>query len=239
MYEEIYSLNFIYSFLLSSFFLLITVIFSFSVDLKLFNKKKINFSYYKPIIIFFLVFCFYSFFFNLFIIIDYDILSYVFLITFLLKVLYIIKKHRFLLNKLNLKFFSEKKIIFIFFIIFYLISILPMSDADSIVIFQNIPAVILNEGFQNFNLARDIEFILFSNTETLLLISSILKSDSFGAQLNLISLVFLITLTYRENKNFLLIVLSSPLIIYFVSAQKLQLFFGILYLLLFLLIHKK
>ena len=77
-----------------------------------------------------------------------------------------------------------------------------MSDADSIVVFQNIPTTIFSEGFKNFNFSRDIEFVVFSNTETLLLISSILKSDNFGAQLNLISLFFLIFLTYKENKIF-------------------------------------
>ena len=114
-----------------------------------------------------------------------------------------------------------------------------MSDADSIAIFQNLSSVIYNEGLETINLAKDIEFTVFSNTETLLILSSIMKSDNFGGQLNLISLIFLISLTYKYNKNFLLLIFSSPLIIYFISAQKLQLFFAVLYLLLFVLIHKK
>ena len=108
-----------------------------------------------------------------------------------------------------------------------------MSDADSIAVFQNIPATIYTEGLEKFNLAKDIEFTVFSNTETLLLLSSIIKSDSFGAQLNLISLFFLIFLTYENNKNFLLLIFSSPLIIYFVSAQKLQLFWSFV----FIIVH--
>ena len=94
-----------------------------------------------------------------------------------------------------------------------------MSDADSIVVFQNIPATIFYEGFEKFNISKDIEFTVFSNTETLLILSAILKSDNFGAQLNLISLILLITLTYKNNRNFLLLIFSSPLIIYFISTQ--------------------
>ena len=54
-----------------------------------------------------------------------------------------------------------------------------MSDADSIAIFQNLSSVIYNEGLETINLAKDIEFTVFSNTETLLILSSIMKSDNF------------------------------------------------------------
>ena len=239
MYNEIYSLNFVYSFLLSTFFFIINIFFSFIVNLKQLNYKKNIFSHYQPIIVFFLIFCFYSVILNISILINFESLIYIFLPILLFQIFYIIKKYKFIFERINFKSFSERKIIFIFFGIFYLIAILPMSDADSIAVFQNIPATIYTEGLEKFNLAKDIEFTVFSNTETLLLLSSIIKSDSFGAQLNLISLFFLIFLTHENNKNFLLLVFSSPLIIYFVSAQKLQLFFGVLYLLLFILVHKK
>ena len=36
-----------------------------------------------------------------------------------------------------------------------------MSDADSIVVFQNIPATIFYEGFEKFNISKDIEFTVF------------------------------------------------------------------------------
>ena len=239
MYDEIYSLNYVNSFLISTIFLAICIIFSYIFQFKIHNNKETNFGPYNSIIFFFLIFCIYSIILNLSILINFKFLSYTFSLIFLLKIFYIIKNYKIFFDNFNLKFLNKSKIILFFFIIFYLVSILPMSDADSIVVFQNIPTTIFSEGFKNFNFSRDIEFVVFSNTETLLLISSILKSDNFGAQLNLISLFFLIFLTYKENKNFLLIILSSPLIIYFISAQKLQLFFGILYLLLFILIHKK
>ena len=132
---------------------------------------------------------------------------------------------------------NEKIILIIFFILF-LISILPLSDADSISIYQYLPTVIFNEGLKDINLQQNIEFTLLSNTEIILLISSILKSDNFGSQLNLFTLFFFVILSLKNHKNFFLIVLSSPLIIYLISTQKLQLFFGILFLLLFIIVNK-
>ena len=239
MYDEIYSLNFFYSFLLSSLFLIINLIFSFAVSFKNQKSKKINLGQYQPILIFFLIFCFYSIILNVSILIDFKILIYFFVSILSFKIFYIIKNFQLLLIEFNFNFFSRSKIIFVFFFLFYLIAILPMSDADSIAIFQNLSSVIYTQGLEKLDLAKDLEFTVFSNTETLLILSSIMKSDNFGAQLNLISLIFLISLSYKDNKNFLLLIFSSPLIIYFISAQKLQLFFGVLYLLLFILIHKK
>ena len=239
MYDDIYTLNFVSSFILSSIFICLSIIFSFIFSFNLTNSKKKYLYQYQPIIIFFLIFCFYAILFNSLILTNFRLLSVLFYLILFSKIIYILTNYKIIFKILNLEFFVKKKLIFIFFLIFYLIAILPISDADSIAIFQNIPAVIFQSGLKGLNLARDIEFTIFSNTETLLLLSSILKSDNFGAQLNLISLIFLICITYKENKNFLLIIFSSPLIIYFVSSQKLQLFFGVLYLLLFILIHKK
>ena len=239
MYDEIYSLNFAYSFLLSTIFFIVNIIFCFNIYFKSSDNKKLSIGLYQPILIFFLIFCFYSIILNLSILIDFKSLTNLFFLTFLFKIFYIINNYKILLKKVNFKFVSESKTIIIFFLLFYLVAILPMSDADSIVVFQNIPATVFYEGFEKLIISKDIEFTVFSNTETLLILSAILKSDNFGAQLNLISLILLITLTYKNNKNFLLIIFSSPLIIYLISTQKLQLFFGVLYVLLFILIHKK
>ena len=53
MYDEIYSLNFAYSFIISSIFLLVNVIFSFNVYLKFLNNQDTNFKKHYLIIIFF------------------------------------------------------------------------------------------------------------------------------------------------------------------------------------------
>ena len=142
---------------------------------------------YQPILIFFLIFSFYSIILNLAILSDFKSLTNLFFLIFLFKIFYIINNYKILLKKVNFKFFSESKIIILFFLLFYVVAILPMSDADSIVVFQNIPATIFYEGFEKFNISKDIEFTVFS-TETLLILSA-LKSDNF-AQLNLISLIY-------------------------------------------------
>ncbi|RPG97724.1 MAG: hypothetical protein CBD99_000695 [Candidatus Pelagibacter sp. TMED239] len=115
---------------------------------------------------------------------------------------------------------------------------MPISDADSIAYISSFPAKIFYEGLNKIDLNQNLDVVLLSNTEILLLISSILKSDNFGSQLNFATLLFFLIINFKDHKNFSLIVFSSPLIIYFISAQKLQLFFGILFLLSFILIHK-
>ena len=76
MYEEIYSLNFFYSFLISSFFLIINIVFSFSVTFKYEKEKKINFGEYQPLVIFFLIFCLYAIVLNVSIIINFKSLIF-------------------------------------------------------------------------------------------------------------------------------------------------------------------
>ena len=125
-----------------------------------------------------------------------------------------------------------------FFFVFFLISILPISDADSVALHQNLSNTIYQNGIKNINLDKNISFTIFSNTQNLMIISPILKSDNFGAQLNLITLIFFTLCCRKENKNFIFILFSMPLIIYFVSTQKLQLFFGLIYLITFIQIKK-
>ena len=96
----------------------------------------------------------------------------------------------------------------------------------------------INKVLNNINLNKDIEFTSILGTEMLLIISPILNSDNFGTQLNLFVLIFFMICKIKDNQKFFLILLSSPLIIYFISTPKLQLFFGILYLVLFIIINQ-
>ena len=237
MYEKVFTYNFIGNFFFSLFFLIISILFSVKVSKNNNIKKLFNFEEYQPIVIFFLIFCLYVFLFNLTILFNYKLISYIFFLIFSLKflfVVYIVNNNKtFFKNSLNI----NKKIIIIVFISFYLISILPLSDADSISIYQYLPTNIFINGLTDIDLHKNIEFTLLSNAEILLLISPILKSDNFGSQLNLFVLFFFIILNFKKHQNFSLILLSSPLIIYFISTQKLQLFFGILFLLSFVIIQ--
>ena len=237
MYEKVFTYNFIGNFFFSLFFLIISILFSVKVSKNKNIKKLFNFEEYQPIVIFFLIFCLYVFLFNLTILFNYKLISYIFFLIFSLKflfVVYIVNNNKtFFKNSLNI----NKKIIIIVFISLYLISILPLSDADSISIYQYLPTNIFINGLTDIDLHKNIEFTLLSNAEILLLISPILKSDNFGSQLNLFVLFFFIILNFKKHQNFSLILLSSPLIIYFISTQKLQLFFGILFLLSFIIIQ--
>ena len=58
MYDEIYSLNFTSSFLLSTIFLIINIIFFFNIYFKSLDNKKLSTGLYQPILIFFLIFLF-------------------------------------------------------------------------------------------------------------------------------------------------------------------------------------
>ena len=113
-----------------------------------------------------------------------------------------------------------------------------MTDADSIALHQNLASRIYLYGLSEFNLYKEIEFTLLSNTEIILIFSSLLNSDNFGSQLNWITLMFFVFYSLKKHKNFIFILFSCPLIIFFISTQKLQLFFGLLYLILFILVHK-
>jgi len=148
MYDDIYTLNFVSSFILSSIFICLSIIFSFIFSFNLTNSKKKYLYQYQPIIIFFLIFCFYAILFNSLILTNFRLLSVLFYLILFSKIIYILTNYKIIFKILNLEFFVKKKLIFIFFLIFYLIAILPISDADSIVVFQNIPAVIFQSGLK-------------------------------------------------------------------------------------------
>ena len=88
------------------------------------------------------------------------------------------------------------------------------------------------------NLKKNFEFTTLANSEILLILSPILRSDNFGSQLNLFSLLVFFIVSFKYNKSFIFFIFSCPLIVFLLSTQKLQLFFGILYLVLFILVHQ-
>ena len=238
MYENIFTYSFVPNFLFGLIFLIINILFSINISNNNNIKKLFFFNEFQPIVIFYLIFCLYTIFFNLIIIFNYKFISEIFFLILFLQVLFVFLNIKD--NKFNFNFSSKLDgiIVLIVFFSLFLISILPISDADSIAYISSLPATIYIEGLNEINLNQNLEFTLLSNTEIILLISSILKSDNFGSQLNFICLIFFIIINFKNHKNFSLIILSSPLIIYFISTQKLQLFFGILFLLSFILINK-
>ncbi len=244
MYQEIFTLNFFLNFFSGFLFLVLNILTSITISEKLKIKKIKFFDEYQIIIVFFVIFIFYSFIFNLIILLDFNKLFDFTLYAFVIIKLFFILKNLNHLKKRNYEFkfikFDKLDIyIFLFLLVLFLISILPISDADSIALHQYLSNYIYKYGLTNIDFQKDISFTIFSNTQNILIISPILKSDNFGSQLNFVILFLFVLINFKNNKNFLLILFSCPLIIYFISVQKLQLFFGILYLLIFILIDKK
>lgn len=233
--------NFFYNFIPTIIFLIINVLFSYALcQKKFFNQKQIIFKnkHLGIYLIFVTIISLYTFFINLLFLFNYT--QYVRLLAFSLSFLalfYIIFFSDLEFYKLfTYKKFFSNKYISIFFFIFFLISIMPLSDADSVALHMRIPTQILQNGILSNDLFRDLENVLISNTETILTLSPVLKSDNFGSILNFFSLLIFF-LAFRKN-FFYYILFCSPLIIFFVSTQKLQLFFGLLYLSLFILVYE-
>ena len=242
MYEVIFTSNFLLNFLFSLIFILFNITFSHLVSFKLTQYKIIIFSKFQPLIIFFTIFVFYVLLFNILILFNFNgyLRSLFFLIIFF-QLIYFLKYFKSLNFNLiqKIKFSNIDKYIFLISLIFYLVAILPISDADSIALHQNISNQLYLYGIKNIDLQYHISFSILSNSHLLQILSPVLNSDNLGSQLNLITFLFFLFSLYKIQKNFALILFSCPLIIYFISAQKLQLFFGILYLLIFIIIHQK
>ncbi len=239
-YNNIYFENPLFSFFISIFLSLIIIFFSLSpVVIK---KKQINFfSNYQPIILFFLFFSFVTVIFNFLILFKLNMIMNVIFIFFLfvtsLYVFYykIYKNNK---RKKDILKLNDKKFLYSIFLIFFLISFLPISDADSIAIHQLLANYVYFNGLEKINLLKNIEFLSLSNSEILLIISPILKLENFGALLNVLSFFIFSLIIFKKKNNFFYFLISCPLIIFLISTQKLQLFFGILYLVLFILVNE-
>mgnify|MGYP001211345739 CR=1 FL=1 len=245
MYDISYSSNFATNFVTSSLFLILILSNSFLIS-SIIQKKNIKlFSNSLPIVIFFLFFLFFSFVFNILLIFNANkLLIFFFYFALALSIFLSLINVRYFINTISKKnvFSLEKdkstKFILLVLFIFYLITILPISDADSLALHQYFATYIFKNGLTDLDIIKYFEFSLFTNSEILLLFSPMLKSDNFGSQLNFFTLVIFFIL-FPKKKNFFLFLVSCPLIIFFISTQKLQLFFSILFLLLFILVHKK
>ncbi len=242
MYSEIFYHNFFINFLTALLFIIFNFYFSYSVS-NIFNKN-ILFKENNPLLVFFLVFLFYASTFNYLILFKLEtIIKVIFFIILFLQIFFIIKiKQKIRLEfikKINKKNLKKNLFFIVIFFGFFLISILPLTDADSIASHLNFATKLFyNSTFPN-DLPKDIEFVSYGNSEILLLISTFLPSDNFGSQLNFFTLIFFLIFFFKDNKIFFYLILSCPLIIFFISTQKLQLFYGLLYLYIFILILNK
>jgi len=241
-YNNIYFENPLFGFFISIFLSIIIVSVSFS-NIIIKKKQIYLFSKYQPIIFFFLIFSLIVVGLNFLIILKLDSIINIFLKIFLLSITFYFFYSRFYVKNNKYDFvrifeFKKKKLFYLIFSIFFLITLLPISDADSISIHQLLANYIYLNGLDNINLYKDVEFLSLSNSEILLIVSPILKIENFGALINFLSFFLLSIIVYKKKNNFLYFLFSCPLIIFLISTQKLQLFFGILYLILFILVNE-
>ena len=247
LYDIYFTNSFFYNFFFSLIFFIILISFTHLFSINLNNKKIIFFKDCNEITIYFLIFCLYSFIFSIFLL--FEIQKFIIFFVGFIIFIKIILSSNILLSKYKINYFDFKYfflknkfsnlVIILLLILFFFISILPISDADSIAYHLNSIAHIFHYGIENkIDLNKNLEFSLLSNSEILLTFSIIFKSDNFGALLNLSTLILFIIFFYKKKKLSLILLLSCPLIIFFISTQKLQLFFGLLYLFLFYVVHE-
>ena len=232
MFYSSFILNFIFSFI----FLLINSILSIQLNNFLKKDKLCSVNQFNIFVILISIYLIVISFLNLFYL-SFVIKYFIYLIL-LLKLILVLKLKNFFYDEKLANFFKSNGIYNFFIIIFFLISILPLSDADSIASHLYVSKNLNNYSSIKFNEDLNIESLLYFGNEILLQISFILKSDNFGSQLNFFSLLFFL-LTFQNNRNFKKIIFSIPLIIFFVSTQKLQLFYGLIFLSSFITVHKK
>ena len=91
MYENTFNLGFLTNFLFSFIFILVSILFSIKISKNIFIKKIFFFDEYQPLIIFFLIFSFYTLIFNLTTLINYSLISELFFLVFFLKIVFIFK----------------------------------------------------------------------------------------------------------------------------------------------------
>ena len=242
-YSEHFINNFYLSFTISLSFIIYFFIKSALID-QFIKINKINiFGEFSKIIIFFLHLAFYAAVFNILLIFNLTyLIKYFLFISFFLTIYffyYTLKKSKKLNINLKLRNFKNQHIVFLLILfLLFLVSILPISDADSIAYHLNFPFRLLEDGHLWADLQKNLEFSIIANNEILLSISVLLKSDNFGSILNFFVLVVFMY-TQKNSKYFKNIILSCPLLIFLISTQKLQMTFSILFLILFIFVYEK
>ena len=154
---------------------------------------------------------------------------YIFFIFFLILNFLFLKNFQFKNIFFKTKKSFDQKIIFIFLICYFIISSLPLSDADSLSYHSSFGAFTLKYESLNWLKSADLihpDFFVSGFTEIFNFIGLVLYTDNFGSYLNFASLIF-ISLYFSERfkiikeKNFILLcILSSPILLPMIFSQK-------------------
>ena len=231
MYDSIFDTPVVISIISSIFFIFVNLSLANNLN-NFFSKNKILYNFeYSFLLSFYFVFLIDSVVFNLLILINSKIFT--FYLYYILKIICFIQffQKEKIKKKINIK--TEYKVILLFF---FIIGFFHIKYDDSISIHLNLPLAYLSN-FENLdNPLKYAELSLYLNSEVLLINSILFKSSNIGNLLNFVALsIFLISSSKKiEKNNFLILFFSMPLVLFLLNTQKLQIFFAILYLVIFI-----
>ncbi len=138
-----------------------------------------------------------------------------------------IKNYNFFLEKIKKKNKLEIFILYSFIILYFLVSILPISDADSLNYHSGFASTAIKN--RNLDFLKDVELIDFNfffigYGEIFNFIGLSLGLDNFGSVLNFLSIIIIfLYLLKNYTTNVLLVsisIISSPILISLISSQK-------------------
>ncbi len=236
MFKDIFFTSYLLTIAISLTFIFLNLV--LANNIYLYSKKKNIFTNFRfsYLIFYYVVFLLDCIIFN-FLILNKSGINAFYIYLFLKLIFLVISFEKF---NFKPRLYIQKEYLLIL-TLFFLISLLPLSDADSINVHLNFPLAFFHNHENLLNLSKYAELSLFQNSEIILFNSVLLKSENIGSLLNYSSLLVFIFLEFSKPKNkgnFLVFVLSIPLILFLLNTQKLQVFFGILYLVIFIYFYE-
>ena len=123
MYQDLFTSNFFLNFIPSFLFIIFNILFSHSFSLNMKKKGILFFDEFQPLVIFFLIFIFYSLVLNFLILIDfYNFFNIIFYLIIIIQIIFFSKNIDCLKSKNFKSFYGnkiEKFIILFFFFVFF------------------------------------------------------------------------------------------------------------------------
>ena len=208
------------------------------------KNYEIKFLFYFIVFCSFIVLISYSIFFNILIT---KLLVYSFFLIFFLLNLLSIKNLKYKNNFLKKKISLNLKLIIFFFICYFIIAALSLSDSDSLSYHSSFGANMMKYNSSNWLKNAELihpDFIISGFTEIFNYIGIILYTDNFGSYFNFVSLILIYLYfiqsfkTKKETSFIFLGVISSPILLPMVYSQKIYILPSFILALVFFNIYK-
>lgn len=157
------------------------------------------------------------------------------------------KKKNIKKNLFKIKQIKNFSVLFIILLCYFLLSSLPLSDADSLSYHSSFGAYTIKYGSLNWLKSVDLihpDFFVSGFTEMYNFIGLTLFSENFGSYLNFVSLILICVFfknkfKLKKEKDFILLcVVSSPILLPMIISQKIFIFPSFILSLIFFYIYK-